>query len=321
LLNVVYAPAGVGGGRSAEPAAGFQPRPEWNLTNSGGPTISELTFVNRYLGGAAAWSDDDIASIDSALEKAMSDAGLQTVIAQYYPGVEVSSTMLPSAVVEGEVPGTVYTDTVEGFARSLHDAGALGNAAPANSVICMTLPPGTILSDGFSPGYAPPPAQAEQYPRRSAGVLKVGQEHEAADSTSGLGGYHGSIQLDDGTALYYAVGVYSQTNPDGTMSGLDAFGVPWKNVVATFYHELNEARTDAAVEAANATGNLSLLGWYSQAGGGEIGDLPINAAGSWKQPFVEVALADGSGTVPIQMMWSNADDGPALSTQAAKNRQ
>jgi hypothetical protein len=27
--------------------------------------------------------------------------------------------------------------------------------------------------------------------------------------------------------------------------------------------------------------------------------------------FKEVALADGSGTVPIQLMWSNAASGPA----------
>jgi hypothetical protein len=33
------------------------------------------------------------------------------------------------------------------------------------------------------------------------------------------------------------------------------FDQPWKNVVATFYHELNEARTDADVEDAIRAGN------------------------------------------------------------------
>jgi len=27
--------------------------------------------------------------------------------------------------------------------------------------------------------------------------------------------------------------------------------------------------------------------------------------------FQEINLADGSGTVPVQLMWSNKDDGPA----------
>jgi hypothetical protein len=50
--------------------------------------------------------------------------------------------------------------------------------------------------------------------------------------------------------VYYAVGVYSQTEADGTVNGIPVFDQPWKNVVATFYHELNEARTDADVEDA-----------------------------------------------------------------------
>jgi hypothetical protein len=106
--------------------------------------------------------------------------------------------------------------------------------------------------------------------------------------------------------------VYSE----GT-NGIVAFDQPWKNVVATFYHELNEARTDAAVEDVNTTGNNGLLGWYSQTGQGEIGDLPINASGGdLSLVFKEVALANGSGTAPIQLMWSNADNGPASQTQA-----
>ncbi len=94
-------------------------------------------------------------------------------------------------------------------------------------------------------------------------------------------------------------------------NGIPAFDQPWKSVVATFYHELNEARTDAAVEDVNATGDGHLLGWYSQTGEGEIGDLPINEAQDIGLVFKEVPLSDGSGTVPIQLMWSNAADGPA----------
>src|SRR5947209_18613751 len=58
-------------------APGFHPQPSWNLTDFGGPTIAELTFVNRYVGGVSAWSQQDMTNIDQALSSAMSDAGLQ----------------------------------------------------------------------------------------------------------------------------------------------------------------------------------------------------------------------------------------------------
>jgi hypothetical protein len=302
-------PQPVGGPQSGALAPGLQPQPSWNLTDFGGPTITDLTFVNRYVGGSAAWSAADTTNIDNALSSALSDPGLQSVIAQYYPGGAITSNMLPSAVHDAPVPATVYKDSAEALVTQLHDEGALGAADPANSVINIMLPSGVVLSDGFSPGFQPPAGQEETFRRRSAGVIKISAE-DAADSKHGLGGYHGSVHLADGTEIYYAVGVYSEGD-----NGIVAFDQPWKNVVATFYHELNEARTDAAVEDVNATGNNGLLGWYSQTGGGEIGDLPINAAGGdLSLVFKELQLADGSGTVPIQLMWSNADDGPASTT-------
>jgi hypothetical protein len=193
--------------------------------------------------------------------------------------------------------------------QQLHGEGALGTADPANSVINIMLPPGIVLSDDFSPGFQPPAGQEEATARRKRTVLRIDAD-DAADSKHGLGGYHGSIHLSDGTEIFYAVGVYSEGD-----NGIVAFDQPWKNVVATFYHELNEARTDPDVEDVNATGSDKLLGWYSQTGQGEIGDLPINASGGdLSLVFQEVALSDGSGTVPIQLMWSNKDDGPASHT-------
>ena len=53
------------------------------------------------------------------------------------------------------------------------------------------------------------------------------------------------------------------------------------------------------------------LGWYS-ASGGEIGDIPVREAGtSHALVFREVDLADGSGAVPVQLMWSNKISTPA----------
>ena len=73
-------------------AAGFPPQPSLNMTFFGGKTIADLVFVNHYLGGSA-WDSSDVASIDAALSSAMSDSGLQSVMAQYYDG-PISSRML-----------------------------------------------------------------------------------------------------------------------------------------------------------------------------------------------------------------------------------
>jgi hypothetical protein len=324
-LNVVLAPessahravarpaAQAGGGPASDQLApGFTPQPSWNMTDFGGKTLSDLVFVNRYVGGGSAWSGADVSSIDDALSKAMSDPALQSVMAQYYTGGSISSTMLPSSIVDGAVPATVYKDTVESLATQLRGDASLANADPAKTVINIMLPQGIVLSDDFSPGFTPPPGQEQAHAQRQGGVIRIDPD-DAADSKNGLGGYHGSIHLSDGTEFYYAVGVYSEGD-----NGIVAFDASWKNVVATFYHELNEARSDADVEDVNATGDSSKLGWYSQTGQGEIGDLPINACnGDLSLVFKEVELADGSGTVPIQLMWSNADSGPATSTSAA----
>jgi len=106
------------------------------------------------------------------------------------------------------------------------------------------------------------------------------------------------------------VGVFSQFI-NGQPNGIPAWPDPWKNVVATFYHELNEVRTDPDVEESNRTNNDNLLGWYFAAtDGGKIGDIPMNEAGpNLRSVMVEVGLASGK-TAPIQLMWSNAVGGP-----------
>ena len=288
-------------------AAGFPPRPSLNMHNFGGKTIADLVFVNHYLGGTAAWDPADIASIDAALAKAMSDTDLQSVMQQYF-NPTITSRMLPSAVLPEPAPATIYKDQVEALAAQIYNSGALGGADPASTLINIMLPRGIVLVDGFSPGFTPPAAQAAEHERRQRAVVKVDDDQDA-DSQHGLGGYHGSTHVASGgaeTAVYYAVGVYSEGS-----NGIPVFGQPWKNVVATFYHELNEARTDPDVEDVIRTNDSSKLGWYS-ARGGEIGDIPIKEAGTnLALVFQEVELADGSGTVPVQLMWSNKDDGPA----------
>jgi hypothetical protein len=121
-------------------------------------------------------------------------------------------------------------------------------------------------------------------------------------SREGLGGFHSSIVLPGGKSLYYSANVYSEGR-----NGIVAFDRPWKNVVATLYHEINEFRTDADVQRANDTGNDEFLGWLSR-GGEEIGDQPIRTA--FNLVFKQVAKTTGTRRIPVQFLYSNAVHGP-----------
>lgn len=216
------------------------------------------------------WQEEERSELDRALAAAMRDRGLNNVLAQYFPRTDVTTTFAGSKVQEGSLPERVTRDVVEGLVPTL-DLGP--------TVACLLLPKGAVLVD-----------TAE------------------VDSKHGLGGYHGSVQVN-GTERYYAVAVYSEGD-----NGIVAFDEPWKNVCATLYHELQETRTDPDVEDAirlgSAPGADRLLGWYSPRGG-EIGDIPMaEAGGRLDRVMKEVPLSDGSGTVPIQLMWSNAVGGP-----------
>ncbi len=269
-------------------AHGFQPRPDLNLVRRHGRIVTDLVFVNRYLGGAHAWSADDRAAIDAGLEAVMTDPALQDVLQQYYPD-PISSRMLPSDVVDGDVPARVDTGFVEGVVKRLHAGGVLGDAQQADTIINVLLPRGTVLEGP------------------TAGEQRRFDTDEEVDSTVGLGGYHQSVHVN-GAPVYYAVGVYSADR-----NGIPFWDEPWKNVVATFYHELNEYRTDPDVgDVTTARSAEALLGFYNDVPriGGEIGDIPLNLAGrSLEKVMVEVKLADGT-PAPLQLMWSNRVAGP-----------
>jgi hypothetical protein len=131
---------------------------------------------------------------------------------------------------------------------------------------------------------------------------------DAASSLAGLGGYHGSVHVA-GTVVYFAVGVFSEVLSNGSENGIVVFPEGWKNVVATFYHELQEARTDPDVEDAIRTNNSNFIGWNSDQGE-EIGDFPVfEADPQLQRVFKEVPLI-GGGTAPIQLMYSNRVNGP-----------
>jgi hypothetical protein len=315
LTRVVVRPHSAAGahyraGRdSAARVPGFRAERGLNLRFFGGRTIEQLTFTHVYLGGRAAWDPDDVARIDAALPAAMADPHLENVIAQYYSDSKPTSTFEPSRILEEPLPNRVYRDTVEELAAALERANGLSGFALDSTVFCFLLPRGVVLVDGESSGGARHRDGDEAGPGHNPALREL---DEAVDSEHGLGGYHGSIHPKHGASaetVYYAVGVYSEGD-----NGITAFDEPWKSVCATFYHELCEARTDPDVEDAIRAGDSPTadryLGWYSPKGG-EIGDIPMEEAGSDLGSVMrEVPLADGSGTVPIQLMWSNAVGGP-----------
>jgi hypothetical protein len=292
-------------------APGFAPHTSLNLHFFGGRTIEHLTFTNIYLGGKAAWQQDDITAIDTSLSASMEDAHLNNVIAQYFKDGKASAAFKPSRILDGPLPMRVFRDTVEGFVAALDQSNGLSGFNLGSSVFCFMLPKGTVLVDGTSTGGDAKHDDDDDDHDEPGGNLAARERDEAADSKHGLGGYHGSIHAKRGSGsdtVYYAVGVYSE----GT-NGIVAFDKPWKNVCATFYHELQEARTDPDVEDAIRAGNdpraNDFLGWYSPRGG-EIGDIPLDEAGPNLGGVMEEVPIVKGGTAPIQLMWSNAVGGP-----------
>ena len=272
------------------------PTPQEDLKYHGGRTIRDLTYINLYVGGQDAWDPQDWKSIDRALAAAMSDPHLNNVIAQYFNNQPISATFKKSYFLSGWRPQSVAKSDLERQVRNLYSSGAFNGLDLPNTVVNFMLQRGAVLGD--------PNVGAEV-----ATMNKAIPHEEAEDSTGGLGGYHSSVHIGNAT-VYFAVAVYSERLPNGGTNGIPVFDQNWKNVVATMYHELHEARTDPVVEdASNGSIGVNALGWTSDSGL-EIGDYPIAEARQLKQVFIEVPLSDGSGLVPVQLQYSNFVHGP-----------
>jgi hypothetical protein len=288
-----------------EIVSGIPPTPAHDLKNHGGKIIQGLRFMNFYI-GVDAWDAGDIANIDKALAAAMSDQDLNNVMVQYFPG-PISSTFDGSQNLPGPAPQIMSQGDIEQLVSTLYGQKKFSGPDLTSTVFNFLLPPGTVLNtDTTTTG-----AQQKKSAVRSTRVVIP---HDEDDSLHGLGGYHGSVHVSSTDTVYYSIGIYSQTEADGTVNGIPVFDQPWKNVVATFYHELNEARTDADVEDAIRAGNdpnaENFLGWTSDQGE-ECGDFPVFEAGNdLTEVFREVPLTDNSGTVPVQFQYSNAVHGP-----------
>jgi hypothetical protein len=291
-------------------AAGIPATPDHDLRFRGGKTIPQLSFANFFVGGNAAWNNSDVANINNALNAIMNDRRLNNVIVQYFPaGTEISTSFLGSSFFAGPPPTEVSRGDIDGLVNQAVADPLLARADFASTVINLMLPEGTVLTTDE----APSGGAQRNAAGRAAGYASPIKGHtlgrgeaatrETADSKNGLGGYHGSIHGGTRT-FYFAVGVFSKGD-----NGIDAFGVPWKNVVATFYHELCEVRTDSNVEDANRNQDLSFIGWNSDQGE-ECGDLPIFEDPGLNRVFQEIELANAAGKSPVQLQYSNHVHGP-----------
>jgi hypothetical protein len=292
---------------AADLASGFSPTPANDLRFRGGRTIPHLSYMNFFVGGAGAWDKSDVDNINSALSKAMSDSKLNNVMRQYFGNQPITTTFLSSHFTGTKSPKLVTETSVKKMVADLFKGGQLSGLDFPSTVVNFMLPKGTLLTDGTGPGKA----RKHDSDDDDGGKPKPPGMPEAEEDSSlhGLGGYHGSVDTG-GHRIYYAVGVFSQRLPNGKENGIAVFDAPWKNVVATFYHELNEARTDPDVDQAIKTGKTNgVIGWNSDKGE-ECGDFPVFEADAKLSLVFQEVPVDGGGTAPVQFQYSNAVHGP-----------
>jgi hypothetical protein len=264
-------------------APGVDPLPLEDLIFHGGKTVPHMQYQNVYCGSAADWLESDITSIEAAIGNAMRDRRLDSVFSQYFARKRLSCETFELLLLDEKKPAFLDEPDVQALVVRLFRAGELKTTDLASTIFNLVLPRGTELALG--------------------------------DSTSlrGLGGYHGSVHLATRTGqvtLYYSANVFSEGD-----NGIPVFDQPWKNVVGTLYHELNEFRTDPDVNDAIQTGDNDFLGWMSRRGH-ECGDEPIAVAASLEQVFKEVVATGGSEKLPVQFMYSNKVHGPEDPTES-----
>jgi hypothetical protein len=261
-------------------ARGIKADPLEDLIFHGGKTVPKMQFQNVYLGTHANWSESDVKSIDGGITRAMRFDRLNNVMTQYFPGTAISCDARASFVQNQVAPAKFTQAQLKQLMQDLFKQALIKAQDLDVTIFNLILPPGAILSlDG-------------------------------ADSHQGLGGFHDSVHFDSGgkhVTLYYSANVFSQV-VNGVENGIAVFDKPWKNVVATLYHELNEFRTDPDVGDAIEKNSNDFLGWASRRGR-EVGDQPIFVASDLHQVFKEISANDGGPMLSVQFLFSNAVHG------------
>ncbi len=282
--RLYYQRSALAGGGLALPkaiASGISPSVMDDLLYHGGKLVPQMEYQNIFLGAAEHWFANDILLIDESIKRAMRDRHLENVMRQYFPGTTLSCDPRRSFIAGGAKPTMLDERDVQETVVAMFDAGRIARTDLGTTLFNLVLPSGTEL------------------------------RLDSSSSTAGLGGFHGSVHIRRAgkpITLYYSANVFSERRAGGRQNGIVAFDRPWKNVVGTLYHEINEFRTDPDVGDAIAQQTNDLLGWTSRRGH-EVGDQPISAAGSLGLIFKEVAVAGAARRIPIQFMYSNVVHG------------
>jgi len=293
-------------------APGVAPSPIHDLIFHGGKTVVDMQFQNLFVGDTQSWKQSDMDLINRAITTAMTDTRLNNVMVQYFPGQKISCTAAAPQILPGKKPAVVSEGDVVALVTRLLRDGKLGDGNFDGTIFNVILPSGSVLNTNVAATGSL--AETGEPPSRKA----AGGPMRDASSLNGLGGYHGSVHVKTpkgkNVTLYYSVNAFSEILPSGQENGISVFDKPWKNVVATLYHEMSEFRTDADVDDAIRAGNdpagIGFLGWNSRRGE-EIGDFPIVAAGNdLRRVFKEVKATGKTFSLPIQFQYSNAVHGP-----------
>ena len=94
-----------------------------DLQYLGGKTLPQLAFRLVYLG---RWSAADRRALDASLPAAMSDRGLNDVVAQYFPGQTIGSTFTGSTARKDAVSTRVDKPEVESLEIGIRLTTVLG---------------------------------------------------------------------------------------------------------------------------------------------------------------------------------------------------
>jgi hypothetical protein len=164
---------------------GFPTLPELNLKFNSEKTISDLNFVNFYTDKSNSGGQNDIKSIDSALDRGMSDKNLNNVIIRYYPGHDkINSTFKGSEVLPGNYPNKFFKDDVHNMILDLYYKKKFDNYDFDNTVFNYILPSKTMLNSNF-----------KNFDLVSSPNDLDGEIEKKSDSSEGLGGFQGLVYI------------------------------------------------------------------------------------------------------------------------------
>ena len=277
--------------------------------NNSVPATQTINYAIVFLGGATEYTEHtaSVSSLQSCLDAALTQAGPNKLLSQYYGGSTVSATSFTSTN-PCYVETTLSTPCTRGDLLNaaqyvVTNYKALGlSQDPSTSVsfvLIMVLPPGfTLVDDNMLPGH------------------------------SALSGIHGRFDGITGGAtskVYFCASPWGPSPPDSP--SFPQGWADWQQTCAILYKEIAQYRTNPDVNDLLDTGPpTSTNGWASwvpQTSGtsiwAEVGNLTALNGGvqfSTSTVYNTVSVTTSAGpapttvNVPVHALWSNAATPP-----------